>query len=156
NWNRAWVESHLHMIFPREDTLARLRDAAWDSYVIFSPAYNDAFDVLRAEYRAAVDRMNRPREGRELANPVEKLGEHLITLYWRGRLTDTDELLVGFYENASVSIRRHLMRFIGISLENTKDEVPSDILERLKALWLLRVQQLRTSQDVGGFEELAE
>jgi hypothetical protein len=156
NWNRSWVESHLHMIFPRDDVLARLRDAAWDSYVIFSPAYNDAFEVLRREYRAAIDRINRPREGRELADPVEKLGEHLIVLFWRGRLDDTDELLSGFYRNANASVRRHVMRFAGISLENTKDEVPSDILERLKSFWLQRVDHLRTSQDAGRFEELAE
>lgn len=156
SWDRTWVESHLRLIFPREDTLARLRDAAWDSYVIFSPAYNDAFEVLRGEYRAAIDRMNRPREGRELGDPIEKLGEHLIVFYWRGRLSDTDELLVGFYKNASASVRRHVMRFAGISLENTKDEVPSDILERLKSFWLWRVEQLRTSQDARGFEELAE
>src|SRR5262249_21982664 len=48
------------------------------------------------------------------------------------------------------------MRFIGISLENTAEEVASDILERLKAFWFLRVRHLKTSQDVRGFEELAE
>src|SRR5262249_49795838 len=59
SWDRSWVQSHLALILPRDERLAILWEAAWDTYVVFCPPYNETFKVLSEEYRHAIERIGR-------------------------------------------------------------------------------------------------
>jgi len=48
------------------------------------------------------------------------------------------------------------MRYVGISLQNTEGEVPTELRERLKAFWAWRVSQAAVSKDLADRRELAE
>src|SRR6266511_540172 len=52
-----WSRSRLPKIFPCEEVLQNLRNAAWNTYIIFCAAYDNVFDVLRDEYAQALDRV---------------------------------------------------------------------------------------------------
>src|SRR6185312_13140124 len=52
-----WTMANLQNIFPKEDRFRSMLNAVWNTYVVFNQPYNDVFNILRQEYRAAVDRI---------------------------------------------------------------------------------------------------
>ena len=50
-----WAERNVERIFPHRHPA--LRDAAWEAYLRFCPAYDTPFKMLRGQYAAAVNRM---------------------------------------------------------------------------------------------------
>src|SRR5262249_50019007 len=78
---------------------------------------------------------------RHLANPEDRLAEHLMILYWRGKiaLDEPDGLLVRFYAKASDALCGYAFSTEGRRLYNTKETIPSKVLDRLKTLWERRL-----------------
>lgn len=142
-----WAAQSVTRIFPTEETLRELRDAAWETYITFCAPYDNAFDLLREEYRRAVERIGTASgERQRLTDPDRRLAEHLMTLYWRGKLSldEPDGLLMRFYAKASDSLCSHALAFVGRSLHRTEEEVASQILDGLKVLWERRLNVART------------
>ena len=147
----SWVKENLDRLFPREERLRPLRDAAWNTCVTFNYAYDSVFELLREQYRYAVEHISEtPTKEGHLAEPDEQLAEHLMALYWRGKLDyeRSSDLLRRFYEKAPEKLRRHAIEFVGRSLKNTYD-VPSEILERLKRFWQWRVEEAAGTSQAG-------
>ena len=97
--DREWVVANLSRIFPEDATLVRLRDAVWETYIVLCAPYNDTLVVLREEYPKTIDRMGtKPERASGPGNPDEHLGDQLMVLYWRGKLTleEPDGLLARF------------------------------------------------------------
>ena len=83
--DRNWAEEHIPTIFPSDETLHHLRDAAWETYVIFCRPYGDVFDMLQEEYRQAIDRLGEGKtKWRSPYGAEEHLADHLMTFYWLG------------------------------------------------------------------------
>ncbi|MCI0408113.1 MAG: hypothetical protein L0191_06025 [Acidobacteria bacterium] len=142
----GWATSSVRKIFPTEEGLENLRDAAWETYIIFCAPYDNVFDVLREEYGRAVERIDAPRpERRQSADPREGLSEHLMTFYWRGKLDlgGPGGLIARFFVKAPGALRRHAVEFVGQSLRSTEGAVAPEILARLQALWLWRTDAAR-------------
>jgi hypothetical protein len=133
--DKAWVTANLSRIFPVDPQYAHLRDAVWETYIVFSQPYNDPLAVLSEEYARAVDRIGtKPDRAPGPGNPDEHLGEHLMVFYWRGKL-GLDGLLAKFYARASADLRRETMEFVGRSLGSTKGDVEAEVIEKVVALW---------------------
>jgi hypothetical protein len=146
--DRAWVTARIPRIFPTEETLRTLREVAWESYVTSCPPYDDVFEVLREEYRSAVDRIGaRNPHWHRLANPEESLAMHLMSLYQRGRiaLDDPESLLARFYAKATDPLCGYALEVVGRGLGEWPAEIPTEILERLQALWTQRLAVARAS-----------
>lgn len=155
-----WAADHKGHIFPTDPDRAGLREAAWETYVVFCKPYNAVFDVLRDEYGRAIEHIGSPTDDhRHLRDPDERLAEHLMELYWRGRLAlnEPGGLLDRFYAKADDTLRGHAMDFVGRSLMNTEDKVPGQVINRLKALWEYRLATARAAVSTGGVftEELS-
>ena len=136
--DQKWTAAHVTFIFPTDEAQAGLRNAAWEPYITFCDAYDSAFDVLREEYRHAIECLSisqTRRVGRDA--PDQRLVEHLMILYWRGHipLDEQTSLLSLFYEKASQTLHGHAREFIGRNLSQGKDPVPPEIIDRLKMLW---------------------
>jgi len=140
--DREWAKTNVSRIFPPDESLRNLRDAAWDTYITYCPAYEEVFDVLSEEYHRAVEEIGRSdTEGSfEL---YKKLAEHLMVFYWRSKIELDDELLVRFWEKASDDLSGYAIQFIGLSLEQTDSEIPENILLRLRELWENRLQKVQ-------------
>ncbi len=155
----GWVKSYLPKIFPEEESLQDLRDVAWDAYIIFCEPYDNVFETLSEEYRRAVECIGTVRgERRQLADPDERLAEHLMTFYWRGKLSlnEPEGLLVRFYVKAPDLLRGHALDFVGQSLHNTEGIVDSEVLDRLQTLWGERINAARNAAQPALYaEELA-
>ena len=143
-----WAAQSVTRIFPTEETLRELRDAAWETYITFCTSYDNVFDLLREEYGRAVERIGTASsERRRLTDPDERLAGHLMTLYWRGKLDldDPGGLLARFYVKASDSLCSHALAFVGRSLHSTEEEIAPQILDGLKLLWERRLNAARSA-----------
>ena len=132
-----WARNQTLTIFPLDDSEETLRTAAWETYIIFCRPYNNVLGTLRDQYEVAVEHIGRSTKGGKLADPDERLGEHLMTFYWRGKLEmdDPQGLLPKFWTKASDQLRAHALKFIGQGLRKAKETVPPVILKRLQSLW---------------------
>jgi hypothetical protein len=136
--DRAWVAAHVQQIFPTDAALRPYHDSAWETYIVFCEPYTDSFALLQDEYKRAVQSIGR-RESpwRYMADPDDRLSQHLMALYWRGDISfeSTDRLLPIFYDVAPPKLRGHALRFIGQSLKNTPGSIAGEIVDRLRSLW---------------------
>src|SRR5262249_16059360 len=149
--DKDWVTANLARIFPADPEHAYLRDAVWETYIVFSQPYNDPLDVLSEEYSRAVDRIGtKPQRASGPGNPEWHLGEHLMAFYWRGKL-GLDGLLAKFYARAGADLRRETMESVGRWLGDTKGDVEAEVMEKLAALWQARFEICRAAAD---FREL--
>jgi len=142
-----WTAQRVAEIFPPGETLRDLRDTAWETYITFCAPYDNVFDLLHEEYCYAVERIGTASsESRRLADPDERLAEHLMTLYWRGKLSfdEPDGLLARFYAKASDSLRSHALAFVGRSLHSTEEEIALQVVDRLQVLWQRRLDAARS------------
>lgn len=142
-----WLSAKVGEIFPSSPEHSRLRDAAWNAYICWSPPYDSLFEVLRDEYLAAISRVPSGSE-RDLSHTEQadqKLGEHLVTFYWRGTLPKS--ILDRWFEIADDDLAAHSMNFVGQALRNTSDDVSPVVAQRIRDLWDARIAVILDEPD---------
>jgi hypothetical protein len=134
-----WTSSHLREIFPEGPGATDYADTAWSTYVTWCPPFDSVFGVLRWLYERAIERV--PSEQRagsfERTSVDAKLGEHLVTLYWRG-VVDQD-FLGRFFERADDELAASVLAFVGRALRNTTGDLASSVRDRLQRLFEWRL-----------------
>ncbi len=149
-----WARDNAARIFPIGQGEEALLETAWNTYVTFCRPYDNVLDILREQYRHAVERIGCRRDDtRWLANPDERLAEHLMEFYWRGKLSLEDPLLTAFWERAPNCLRGHAIEFVGQALKQTEGDLSAEILDRLKQLWELRLVIAKKAQQPSDFEK---
>lgn len=149
-----WARTHAARIFPQDQESVAFFEAAWNTYIAFCSPYDNVLEVLRPFYRLAVDRIGaRHDDTRWFADPDERLAEHLLAFYWRGKLSLEDPLLVDFWRSAPAEVRAHAIAFVGQALQRTEQDIPAEILNRLKQLWEQRLAAAREAQDPRDFQK---
>jgi len=132
----GWARENVSRIFPLDMQHKEYFEAAWNTYIAFCRPYDDVLELLRDWYGYAIERIGSSRvDVHWPADPGERLAEHLMALYWRGKIDLTDPLLETFWNKASDSLRAHAIKFIGHALRQTQKPVPDEILVRLQRLW---------------------
>jgi len=140
--DERWVTENTARILPPAPEFAMLRDAAWNTYVGWCPPFNQAYDALQHEYKAAVERV--PSEGTVDFTGDEradaKLGEHLVTFHWRGCLQPA--LLERWFERADDELATRVMDSLGSALNNTEGDIEPQVLQRIQQLWDARLEAI--------------
>jgi hypothetical protein len=146
--DRRWASATAASIFPAEDSA--LREAAWGSYVIYTPPYNNVLGVLRPVYlrSAELAGSDRGRFDWMNADPAAKHGEHIATFYWRGIITLDDELLTTYWPNATIAARAHTVEFLGRSAREATALI-DDVQNRLLAFWAWATTHTRPGEAAG-------
>ena len=138
--DKEWTAANITRILPSAPELAKLRNAAWNTYVGWCPPFNPVYEVLRHEYEAAVERV--PSSGTvDVAGDERadaKLGEHLVTFHWRGCLQP--RLLERWFERADDECAASVMDPLGRSLNNTQQDINPAVLQRIRELWDSRLE----------------
>ena len=153
--DKEWAVHNRRRIFPADEALRDLSDAAWSTYIKFCAPYDNVLELLHDQYRQAVERITQTASNtKEIPAFDVRLSEHLLTFYGRGQLelTDVQGLLARFYQVAPDPLIGHAMEFVGRGLRNT-DDVPPVILERFRALWEARLEVVRSNASECSFIE---
>lgn len=141
--DEGWARANAARIFP--GTAARAHhDAAWEAFFMSHP-YDNVFQVLRSQYRSAVEQLEEPEpkeERRRFLNPREHLAEHLMIFYLRGKLTfdEEDSMLARFFAVAPEKLRAHAVEFFGRVLGNQEAALSEAQLRRLQEFWRHRFE----------------
>jgi len=149
----AWAEANKGKIFSAQHP--NYWDAAWKTYITFCQPFDVMLDVLRDQYALAIGKLGEPSAiDIRIANADQRLEEHLLVFYWRGKLTLDDDLIRSFYGRANVELKSSAMEFLGRSLRSAPKDFPEEIQARLKAFWNWRYEQaIGVDEDA---EELAD
>jgi hypothetical protein len=143
-----WARTHAAQIFSEPRISESLWRAAWGTYVVFCAPYTSVLEILKDQYRTAIERLGlEPHERDSLRDPERRLAEHLMVYYWRGQLALDDQLLVRFWEKASPKVAAHAISYIGRSLREDKGVPDERIMERFKALWESRIAVVAAAGD---------
>jgi len=143
-----WAKSYVSQIFPISATERTFRDAAWETYIVFCAPYDPVLDVLKDQYACAVENIGIvSKDKRLLADPDERLANHLIVFYARGKidLSDPEGKFYKFWTKASDKLRGHALAHAGELLQ--REMPPPEILKRLQALWESRLAVAKVSPD---------
>lgn len=141
-----WTREHVWQIFPTDPELAEPRDAAWESFVLATPAYTDLFRALRTQYEDAARRLESPRfEWHHLGDPLVALGRHVVTMYWRGEVPLEDELMRALFSGLDAKRREEILDFVGQTLRG-EEKVEAHVLSRLQALWEWRRHEIEVGR----------
>jgi hypothetical protein len=111
-------------------------------------------ELLREEYARSVSLLGSPTL-EDRGKPEERLGEHLLTYYWHGKLDLHDPLLDEFFSRASDTVRGHSLSYLGRSLRNADGPISPDVIQRLKALWEWRVELSSRPKPEDHIEEMS-
>jgi hypothetical protein len=146
--DREWTTAHAAALFPENPAERLLWDAAWDAYLTYAPVIFELCAILADQYQVAVDRLQPDATGQRPDARALGLGRHLLTRYWLGDLTFDShrQLLRRYYQNGPASVRIHLMRFLARSISSA-NPLDTPVAERLRELWLFRVQAVRNGAD---------
>jgi hypothetical protein len=165
--DESWTIAHLPEIFPSADDAASEWEAAWGAYITYCAPYDRPFELLQAEYRRAIDRLGQsdPSQRRPMGSE-SRLADHLMTLYWRGKLDlAPDGLLAKFFDKADDQMRAWALAFVGRSLQefvpndpgkSQPVEVPPEVIVRLQKLWEARLATARAGAAAQHIKELSE
>jgi hypothetical protein len=144
--DKKWARARVETIFPRNAALEGLRRAAWNSYLLFNPAYRDAYKLLSEHYSDAIAELAEhpvrepPDRGDDEAR--EALVGHLLGIYVQGMVgLESGSLVELFFEHAPVGMRARLIEAAG-EVANADQPAPQT-LERLQRLWEWRMRTLR-------------
>lgn len=138
----SWSKQVVAQVFPINTI--RFWKAAWEAYILFRQPYDDVLDVMMPVYKQAVERIGaEAKENRHPSRAEEHLAQHLMTFYWRGKLTlkGTDQILTEFYNKADDRLRGEAIEFIGRSLKNTAGPLEAIIVQKITSLWEWRLGQ---------------
>ena len=139
----AWTSAHLPCIFPHVEDCEDYWSAAWDSYIRFAKPIARVFHMLEGEYRHAIAQLADVTEG-EAADSwaLRRLAEELMYFCWQGdlKLDVPNALLSDFYTNAPSSLRAKAHESVGRWLQNEKDDVNEEVIQRLQCLWESRLR----------------
>ncbi len=153
--DEKWASKNVEKIFPSDKNLQDMWRAAWDSYIIFCRPYDNVFPIVYKQYRKAIKRVGEvPGEKKSLFHPDERLAEHLMILYWRGKLHLDDPLLTEFYARAPISLKAHSIDFVGRSFRNDNVRVEVSVIHRLLELWQKRMEDLQKETALDRYEEI--
>ena len=145
-----WVRSNVANIFPDAPEQAKLRRAAWSTYLVFCHVYRDTYDALRDVYAAEVKSMaDETTTDRYDVAARQHFAQHIWIIYGRGDsdLDDSNGLIRLFLTNASSELKSEVIESIGRALQ-TDNTITAEIVERLRALWRVMVEDSETLSKV--------
>jgi hypothetical protein len=163
--DRAWVKGNLPMIFPPADEAFLYWEVAWDSYISYCPPYDSTFDLIKEEYERAVNRIDIASPDRK--HPMlglDRLGQHLMIFYLRGRVQLDDPLIKTFHKIAPINLRASALRFVGRrfyavdgDFVHPYPDIFPETTDRARGLWAKRYGVATAASDAAEFrEEIAE
>ena len=144
----AWLERHASAIFDLRaldvDPKRAFGWAAWNTFLFSNRPHIEFYRLLRDQFSYAVDQaIAYDRVGDSREGPCFSLCQHLMTLFGRGDLGADVEaawnadrgVVRRLVTQAQVAIRSYAIEFIGVSLKDSRGNLPDHVRDRFVGLW---------------------
>lgn len=154
--DKKWLEDNQYLIFPKEPSHQPYFDASWETFIIFAHTNKGIFEIIKPQYERAVKELGKHSDTKHyMESPDQRLGHHLIVLYWNGFVNAKEGLLNDFYSVAGVELRSENLNFIGRVLKDEEKTSP-EVAERLVSLLEDRIEIAKSSGgDIQEFENIS-
>jgi len=139
-----WVSSRLGDIFSHNEKAHG--NGAWNAYITLTAPYDNLLEPLKVEYKYRLANAEFP-EGKKqsLREPNERLIEHILIYYWRGKINLEDDLIKDMVATVDVRLLSHAVSFMGRVIYGEKN-TPVEILLRFKEFWEYVFSKISTDQ----------
>ena len=110
---------------------------AWNTFLVYGNPHIEFYRIFRNQFAYTVEQAGKIEiTESSRAQPMFRLGEHLMLLYGRGQLSldDKEGILQHFLTNSNSEVRRYAIRFVGQSLKGD-EKVPDEVVTRFQILW---------------------
>lgn len=149
--DQEWVKymKQQDKLFPKSEEKNKFWEAHWQGYIGYNNFYNEIYNLIKEEYRKAVETMSEKKEeDKQRSHYDERLVQHLIKAFWRKleNIDDKESLLAKFFKAAQVELRARAIWFIADALKEVKPSRESEEWQRAKALWENRVEKVRDEE----------
>lgn len=146
-----WFELTAPRVWPVETEHLPYFWAAWTPFIAFWRPHTPLFRRLEKQYQHALRIAGEEPDWRWLANPTERLGQHLIAFYL-GREIEYDPWLSEYFSRVNEEVAGSVLSDLGRVI----DSALTDNTDRAMRLWDERVAQIRNSngsrpQELGAF-----
>ncbi len=134
-YDYKWAKENISKIFPKDDLGKRY--SAWETY-LSNNIYYDIFKLLEDRYEWAIDELSSVPERRYWIDPVTKLINHLMIIYFNH---SEDSICRKFFSKATDNQKGMAVSFIGrYYIYNKKSEVEEiQDIDRFKEFWEWRL-----------------
>lgn len=155
--DRQWAASVVGRIFPPEPEKVVYWWAAWSAFVVFDRPTTAAHELLRDEYRRALNVVGDDNEtlyfraGRDHA---EALAGHLLPYFVWGVDADPQEGLVRDLLKGKPSVRAEFVEQAGRLLRDHGRDLESDVVQRLMGLWEYMRSSIDPSEETSAILEV--
>jgi hypothetical protein len=153
--DKKWFNSIIKNIFPTDPKLKDFWWAAWSAYITYCSPYDNMLPVLEDNYGHAITLIGEIKSD-SAENSSERVVEHIILFYLRGIVELDSPLFKSMYQKIDVSLRGHIIEFIGRGLISEKSKLDNEMIDRAKALWSLRVEECKAMGTVDERRELED
>jgi len=140
--DKNWLKENVEKIFPLtgiEQSPPVVEGwAAWNAFLVWVSPHIEFYRLFKSQFAYAVEQAAKVKLTKDThQQPMYRLGEHLMLLYGRGQLgLDEDGgLLRNFLQKAHPYIRRHAIGFVGRSLDEEKEKIPDDVIDRFMKMY---------------------
>lgn len=149
--DQEWVKQMKQQdkLFPKSEEKNKFWEAHWQGYIGYNNFYNEIYNLIKEEYRKAVETMSEKKEeDKQRSHYDERLVQHLIKAFWRKleNIDDKENLLAKFFKAAQVKLRARAIWFIADALKKVKPSRESEEWQRAKALWEDRIKKVNDEE----------
>jgi hypothetical protein len=156
SWDRPWVGEIRTLLFQQSNP--DVWAAIWHDFLATTRPARVVVENLYAEFRAAVQDINKLDRGPRQRSAAVELGQYLVDCYVlgfvKGPADDKGGLLDTFFERANDPLRAAAIARVGHFLEKSA-EVPVPVVERVQRLWEWRLNVARGAKSGSFSKEIA-
>lgn len=147
--DKEWALSVKTRIFPQKKFIVWME--AFKAFISFSHPFLPAFEILRDDFRLALDKLvNFDEEKDKERDFIESLSQHLFTYFlWGVYSLEGPDSLLGVFYGKTESRREywaHLFDHVGRTLRNTNPKLNQNLHERILAFFEWRLQKAEPTE----------
>jgi hypothetical protein len=142
---RTWITENLDRVLPRGDDQILGWCATWSGFLSRWRPSREEFEWLREHYGLAIRRL--VPGAPEHSFVAQAIATHLMDEYWSGFLDLDDPLMKEFFALAAGRLRGHALWYVLRGFDELKETLPTDVRERITALWTWRVAAAADQDD---------
>ena len=138
--DQNWTKENSEKIFSHSEKAHG--NEAWETFVCLTSPYDNLLPLLKGEYHYRLMNAEFPDDKKQsIREPNQRLVEHIMAYYWRGKIKIDDALINDLILSADVRLLSHAISFLGRVVYSEKN-TPVDVLNKLKEFWEYTISKI--------------